>query len=123
MKKLLSIILAIAMLCSMATAVFADEVQNYEYILPIEYNNIYRLQNAYVACDKQGKYALYSLYGKKLSDDYDYIGSFFNEQAAVARKDNESYVINPYGTVLGKFDKSIIDVADLLFRTEQATAW
>ena len=107
----------------MATAVFADEVQNYEYILPIEYNNIYRLQNAYVACDKQGKYALYSLYGKKLSDDYDYIGSFFNEQAAVARKDNESYIINPYGTVLGKFDKSIIDVADLLFRTEQATAW
>ena len=122
MKKILSIILTITMLCSMAIAAFADDkastetsaenTQNYEYILPIEYNNIYRLQNAYVACDKQGEYALYSLDGKKLSDDYDYIGSFFNEQAAAARKDNESYIINPYGTVLGKFDKSIIDVAD-----------
>ena len=122
MKKLLSIILTITMLCSMATAAFADDkastetsaenTQNYEYILPIAYNNIYRLQNAYVACDKQGEYALYSLDGKKLSDDYDYIGSFFNEQAAAAKKDNEYYIINSYGTILSKFDKRIIDVAD-----------
>lgn len=48
MKKLLSIILAIAMLCSMATAVFADEVQNYEYILPIEYKQY--LQTAKCLC-------------------------------------------------------------------------
>lgn len=36
-EKILSIILSITMLLSMATAVFAEEKQNYEYILPMEY--------------------------------------------------------------------------------------
>lgn len=122
MKKLLSIILTITMLCSMAIAAFADgevkpdtlaeNTQNYEYILPIEYKTISRLQNGYIAYDKQEKCALYDLNGKKLSDDYDYIGSFFNEQVAAAKKGNEYYIINSYGAVLVKFDKSIIDVAD-----------
>ena len=53
--------------------------------------------------------------GKKLSDDYDYIGSFFDEQVAEARRDNEYYIVNPYGTVLGKFDKRIINVSEYVF--------
>ena len=122
MKKLLSIILAITMLCSMATAAFADDnvsaetssenTRNYEYILPMEYAGIDRLQNCYIAYDKQEKCAVYDLNGKKLSDDYDYIGLFFNEQIAEARKGNEYYIINPYGTVLCKFNKRIIDVSE-----------
>lgn len=122
MKKLLSIILAITMLGSMTIAAFADDkistetsaenTKNYEYILPMEYTMIERHQNCYIAYDKQDKRAIYDLNGKKLSDDYDYIGSFFNEQAAAAKKDNEYYIINSYGTILSKFDKRIIDVAD-----------
>lgn len=122
MKKPLSIILAITMLCSMAITVFADNTasavtlsdntKNYEYVLPMEYTRIERCQNCYIAYDKQDKCAIYDLNGQKLSDDYDYIGSFFNEQVAEARKDNQYYIINPYGTVLGKFDKRIINVSE-----------
>ena len=112
MKKLLSIILAITMLCSMAITAFAEKIQNYEYILPMEYTMIERHQNCYIAYDKQDKCAIYDLNGQKLSDDYDYIGSFFNEQVAEARKDNQYYIINSYGTVLGKFDKRIINVSE-----------
>ena len=115
MKKLLSIILAITMLCSMAITAFAEKIQNYEYILPMEYTKIERCQNCYIAYDKQDKCAIYDLNGKKLSDDYDYIGSFFNKQVAEARKDNQYYIINPYGTVLGKFDKRIINVSEYVF--------
>ncbi len=89
-----------------------DETQHYEYILPMEYTRIDRLQNCYIAYGKQEKCAIYSLNGEKLSDDYDYIGAFYNEQVAEARKDNEYYIINTYGTVIGKFDKRIINVAD-----------
>ncbi len=112
MKKLLSLILTITMLCYMAITAFAEKIQNYEYILPMEYTKIERCQNCYIAYDKQDKCAIYDLNGKKLSDDYDYIGSFFNEQVAEARKDNQYYIINPYGTVLGKFDKRIINVSE-----------
>lgn len=112
MKKLLSIILAITMLCSMAITAFAEKIQNYEYILPMEYTMIERHQNCYIAYDKQDKCAIYDLNGQKLSDDYDYIGSFFNEQVAEARRDNQYYIINSYGTVLGKFDKRIINVSE-----------
>ena len=110
MKKWLSVILIIAILCSMTA--FAEAVQKYEYILPMEYTKIERCQNCYIAYDKQDKCAVYDLNGKKLSDDYDYIGSFFNKQVAEARKDNQYYVINSYGTVLGKFDKRIINVSE-----------
>ena len=113
MKKWLSVLLILAILCSMTA--FAEAVQKYEYILPMEYTQITRLQNSYAACDKQGKCAIYDLNGKKLSDDYDYIGSFFNKQIAEARKDNQYYIINPYGTVLGKFDKRIINVSEYVF--------
>ena len=122
MKKLLSIILTITMLCSTAIVAFADDTasaatlsdntKNYEYILPMEYTKIERCQNCYIAYDKQDKCAIYDLNGQKLSDDYDYIGSFFNEQVAEARKDNQYYIINSYGTVLGKFDKRIINVSE-----------
>ncbi len=122
MKKLLSIILAITMLCSTAIVAFADDTasavtlsdntKNYEYILPMEYTKIERCQNCYIAYDKQDKCAIYDLNGQKLSDDYDYIGSFFNEQVAEARRDNQYYIINSYGTVLGKFDKRIINVSE-----------
>ena len=90
----------------------AAKTQKYEYILPMEYTRIERLQNFYIAYDKQEKCSIYSLNGEKLSDDYDYIGAFYNEQVAEARKDNEYYIINTYGTVIGKFNKRIIDVAD-----------
>lgn len=113
MKKLLSLILIITMLCSMTA--FAEAVQKYEYILPMEYTRIERCQNCYIAYDKQDKCAIYDLNGKKLSDDYDYIGSFFNKQVAEARKDNQYYIINPYGIVLGKFDKRIINVSEYVF--------
>ena len=94
------------------TSVFSENSKNYEYILPMEYVRIERLQNSYIAYDKQEKCAIYDRDGKKLSDDYDYIGSFFNDTAAAAKKGNEYYIINPYGTVLSKFDKRIIDTAD-----------
>ncbi len=122
MKKPLSIVLTITMLCSMTTPAFADDTasavtlsdntKNYEYVLPMEYTGIERCQNCYIAHDKQDKCAIYDLNGQKLSDDYDYIGSFFNKQVAEARKDNQYYIINPYGTVLGKFDKRIINVSE-----------
>ena len=115
MKKLLSIILTITILCSVAITAFAEKIQNYEYVLPMEYTKIERCQNCYIAYDKQDKCAIYDLNGKKLSDDYDYIGSFFNEQVAEARKDNQYYIINSYGTVLGKFDKRIINVSEYVF--------
>ena len=112
MKKLLSLILTITILCSTAIVAFAEKIQNYEYVLPMEYTIIERCQNCYIAYDKQDKCAIYDLNGQKLSDDYDYIGSFFNEQVAEARKDNQYYIINSYGTVLGKFDKRIINVSE-----------
>lgn len=122
MKKLLSLILTITILCSTAIVAFADDTasavtlsdntKNYEYILPMEYTGIERCQSCYIAYDKQNKCAIYDLNGKKLSDDYDYIGSFFDEQVAEARRDNEYYIVNPYGTVLGKFDKRIINVSE-----------
>ena len=112
MKKLLSLILTITILCSTAIVAFAEKIQNYEYVLPMEYTIIERCQNCYIAYDKQDKCAIYDLNGKKLSDDYDYIGSFFNEQVAEARRDNQYYIINSYGTVLGKFDKRIINVSE-----------
>lgn len=122
MKKPLSIILAITMLCSMAITVFADDTasavtlsdntKNYDYVLPMEYTKIERCKNCYIAYDKQDKCAIYDLNGQKLSDDYDYIGSFFNKQVAEARKDTQYYIINSYGTVLGKFDKRIINVSE-----------
>ena len=115
MKKLLSLILTITILCSTAIVAFAEKIQNYEYILPMEYTMIERCQSCYIAYDKQDKCAIYDLNGKKLSDDYDYIGSFFNEQVAEARKNNQYYIINPYGTVLGKFDKRIINVSEYVF--------
>lgn len=115
MKKLLSLILTITILCSTAIVAFAEKIQNYEYVLPMEYTIIERCQNCYIAYDKQDKCAIYDLNGKKLSDDYDYIGSFFNEQVAEARRDNQYYIINPYGTVLGKFDKRIINVSEYVF--------
>lgn len=118
MKKLLSIILSAAMLSATAAAtVSANEMPrqstlNYEYILPMEYTNIQRLENCYIAYDNNAKCAVYGLDGKKLSDDYDYIGEFYNNQVAEARKGTETYIINPYGTVIGKFDKKIIGVSD-----------
>lgn len=115
MKKLLSLILTITILCSTAIVAFAEKIQNYEYVLPMEYTIIERCQNCYIAYDNQDKCAIYDLNGKKLSDDYDYIGSFFNEQVAETRKNNQYYIINPYGTVLGKFDKRIINVSEYVF--------
>ena len=112
MKKLLSLILTITILCPMAITAFAEKIQNYEYILSMEYTKIERCQNCYIAYDKQDKCAIYDLNGKKLSDGYDYIGSFFNKKVAEARKDNQYYIINSYGTVLGKFDKRIINVSE-----------
>ena len=100
------------MLFTALATVFAETTRNYEYILPMEYTRIERLQNCYIAYDKQEKCAIYSLNGEKLSDDYDYIGDFYNEQVTEARKDNEYYIINTYGTVIGKFNKRIINVAD-----------
>ena len=80
MKKLLSIILTITMLCSTTIVAFADDTasavtlsdntKNYEYILPMEYTMIERCQSCYIAYDKQNKRAIYDLKGKKLSDDY-----------------------------------------------------
>ena len=70
MKKLLSIILTITMLCSTTIVAFAEKIQNYEYILPMEYTGIERCQSCYIAYDKQNKCAIYDLNGKKLSDDY-----------------------------------------------------
>ena len=88
MKKLLSIILTITMLCSMAITAFAEKsTQNYEYILPMEYTKIERRQNCYIAYHKkQDKCAIYDLNGKKLSDDYDYIGSFFQQTGCRGEK-------------------------------------
>lgn len=111
MKKLLSIILTLAALGSQA--VFAD-AKNYEYILPMEYTQINRLQNGCIAYDKQGKCAIYDLNGKKISDDYDSIGAFYNDRVAAAQKNGEYYIINPYGTVLGIFDKKIMNVGDFV---------
>lgn len=41
MKKWLSVLLILAILCSMTA--FAEVVQKYEYILPMEYTQITRL--------------------------------------------------------------------------------
>ena len=67
MKKLLSLILTITILCSTAIVAFAEKIQNYEYVLPMEYTIIERCQNCYIAYDKQDKCAIYDLNGKKLS--------------------------------------------------------
>ena len=97
MKKLLAAMLSAAMLFPVTSA-FAENSKNYEYILPMEYIRIERLQNSYIAYDKQEKCAIYDTDGKKLSDDYDYIGSFFNDTAAAAKKGDEYCIVNPYGT-------------------------
>lgn len=114
MKKSVWIVLTAAILWLMTAAAFAETAQKYEYILPMEYTQITRLQNGYVAYDKQGKCAVYDLNGEKISDDYDFIGSFWDDKAAAAQKDNAYYIINPYGTVLGRFDRRIINVADFV---------
>ena len=111
MKKLIAIILTLTTLGSQA--VFADS-KNYEYILPMEYTQINRLQNGCIAYDKQGKCAIYDLNGEKISDDYDSIGAFYNDRVAAAQKNGEYYIINPYGTVLGIFDKKIMNAGDFV---------
>ena len=90
----------------------ADKIQNYEYILPMEYVNIERFDDCYIVYDKQEKLSVYSLDGKKMSEAYDFISSFNENGVAVATRDNVDYIINAQGIVLGKFSKRIINLGD-----------
>lgn len=115
MKKLTAFILACVILLSVQISAFAENFENYEYILPMEYNSISRLNNGYLAYDKQEKVALYDLNGKKISDDYDYISTFYKDDVTYAKKDGKYYVINSFGEVLSEYDKRIFDVSELVF--------
>lgn len=115
MKKILSAVLAAAMLMSAQISVFAEASDNYEYILPMNFYRIDRLKNGYLVYDTQEKCALYDLDGKKISDDYDYIGAFYKDDVGLARKDGKYYVINSRGEVLSEYDKRVLDVSQLVF--------
>ena len=109
MKKIVSIFLMLMLSLPTTILAFAEETQNYEYILPMEFARIERLDNCYIAYDKQEKCAIYSLSGEKLTDDYDFIGPFNENGIAIVRTDNISYTVNSQGDVIGKFDKRIMD--------------
>ena len=92
-EKILSVVLTITMLCSMTTAAFADgevksdtlakNAKNFEYILPIEYKTINRLQNGYIAYDKQEKCVIYDLNEKniiKADTNYNYTAFITREE-------------------------------------------
>ncbi len=117
MKKLLLFALVLSVIVSSALYVSAgtgENTQKYEYIMPMEYTNIERIQNCYIAWDNREKCALYGLNGEKISDDYDYIGAFVDEQIASASKDGKYYVINNFGAAIGEFDGRIIDISDYI---------
>ena len=108
MKKIVSFFLALMLSLPTTILAFAEEIQNYEYILPMEFARIERLDSCYIAYDKQEKCAIYSLSGEKLTDDYDFIGPFNENGIAIAMTDNISYTVNSQGDVIGKFDKRIM---------------
>lgn len=114
MKKFLSIVLCAVLLISAQTVTFADNNENYEYVLTMEYSGIERLKNGYLAWFNSETCALYNLKGEKISDDYDYIGAFYKDDVAMARKDGKYYVINSFGEVLSEYDNRVIDVSELV---------
>lgn len=114
MKKFLSVILSVAILMSVQTVTFAYSDENYEYVLSMEYSEIERLKNGYLAWLNSETCALYNLNGEKISDDYDYIGAFYKDDVAMARKGGKYYVINGFGEVLSQYDKRVFDVSDMV---------
>ena len=94
MKKIVSIFLTLMLSLPTTILAFAEETQNYEYILPMEFARIERLDNCYIAYDKQEKCAIYSLSGEKLTDDYDFIGPFNKNGIAIARKRINSFSLS-----------------------------
>ncbi len=116
MKKILSVIVIMSMLiCTVQVTVFAENVQNYEYILPMEFYRIERIKNGYIAYDFSEHCALYNLKGEKISDDYDSIGSFYKDDVAVAYRGGKYYVINSFGEALSEYDKRVFDVSEFVF--------
>ncbi len=115
MKKIISAILALTMIVSLSNLVIASEGENYKYILPMEYSRIEINANCIVACDSQGKCAIYDFDGKKISDDFDNIGTFVDNQVALATNGTTSYVINYQGRVISEFDKNVIGIDNFVF--------
>ena len=118
MKKVLSLILSAAILISFPNIALASNREPYEYILPMEYDKIEicSLPGSSLiitAYDKNGKCALYSRDGKKLSEDYDRIYSFDTyNMVTYAARGNTGYILNADGDVCGTFDKPVISVSD-----------
>lgn len=104
MKKILSLIIFL-FLC--ITPVYA-----YEYILPEEYKNIKIYDNfdIIVAQDKDMQTAIYDFSGKKISDDYDIIQDFGENQVTIATKDNKDLLINCQGTIVNEFEEKLLGV-------------
>lgn len=114
-KRLLATILCVttAMLTALLQMpIFAEENVNYEYVLPMEFVNVKRIPNGYKTYGGSNGCALYNLKGEKISDDYDYINSFYNNDVASAEKGGKYYVINSFGEVLSEYDKRVLDVSD-----------
>lgn len=114
MRRTAVVVLCIIMLLSFSVSVSAEEAESWEYILPIEYREVTRLKNGYVACDGNDKYALYDLGGEKISADYGFIDSFYKDDVTEAWGNGRYYVIDSNGKVLSEYDKRVFDVSELV---------
>lgn len=114
MKKILSAILSAVLMTSVTMPVFAENAENYEYVLPMEYSGIERLKNGYLAWINNETCALYNLKGEKISADYDYIGAFYKDDVTVAQKDGKYYVINSFGEVMSEYNNRVFNVSELV---------
>lgn len=115
MKKVLSIVLLLTMIISMCItqSAYASGFKNYSIILPCDFTDI-RFDSrfgVYVATHKDGSVAIYDNNGKKVSDDFDYIGEFdtFN---TIARKGDKNYVLGYHGIVSYEIEGNAIGFSD-----------
>ncbi len=113
MKKITALILALVLFGMNVPALAQSSVQNYEYILPLEFSRIERIKNfdIYKCTDKTGKVSLYDADGNKISESYDYIGEF-DDFNALAGKDGKTYVLGYHGYVSHEYDGSVIGISD-----------
>ncbi len=115
MKKNLSIILLTTMIVStcITQIVYASDSKNYSILLSCDFTEIRydKRFGVFVGTHKDGSVAVYDNNGKKVSDDYDYIGEFdtFN---TIARKDGKTYVLGHHGIISYEIEGDAIGFSD-----------
>lgn len=113
MKKLISLLVMLAVVVSTIPAFATSQSKGYEFILPAEFTDI-RIDKrfgVYTATHKNGKTAIYDINGNKVSDDYDYIGEF-DDFNTIAKKDGKNYLLGYHGIVSYEIEGNPVAFSD-----------